>query len=177
MTAIRPEAAAKRLLAETGINEAPVPVERLARNAGAVLSYQPFDSEDISGLLYRSPGTAPIVGVNSSNPKVRQRFTVAHELGHLKLHEGHELIIERLVRLNFRDATSSTATNQQEIEANRFASELLMPAELLERALQALVESRPLSDTELVRRLARRFEVSQQAMEYRLANLGMLTLS
>jgi Zn-dependent peptidase ImmA (M78 family) len=52
-----------------------------------------------------------------------------------------------------------------------------MPAELLERALHALVESRPLSDKELVRRLARRFEVSQQAMEYRLANLGMLTLS
>lgn len=171
----RPIDAALALLDGSAVVEPPVPVEHIARDCGALLSYQPFDGEDISGLLYRAPNAAPVIGVNSTNPKLRQRFTVAHELGHLVLHEGQELILERLVRVNFRDATSSTASDQEEIEANRFAAELLMPGPLLERAFQLLLEGRPLSDVELVRRVARRFEVSHQAMEYRLANLGMLT--
>jgi Zn-dependent peptidase ImmA (M78 family) len=62
---------------------------------------------------------------------VRQRFTIGHELGHLTLHHGHDLILERLVRLNFRDATSSTANDEEEIEANHFAAELLMPHDFL----------------------------------------------
>src|SRR5690349_25178450 len=102
------EAAARRLLNKVDVREPPVPVERLAREAGALISYQPFEAEDVSGLLYRAAGAAPVIGVNSSNSQVRQRFTIAHELGHLTLHEGHDLILERLMRLNFRDATSST---------------------------------------------------------------------
>jgi hypothetical protein len=113
--------------------------------------------------------------VNSTNPKVRQRFTIGHELGHLTLHHGHNLILERLVRLNFRDATSSTASDQEEIEANQFAAELLMPRDLLRHSLTVLLQGRPISDLEVVRRLAKRFEVSQSAMEYRLTSLGMLT--
>jgi Zn-dependent peptidase ImmA (M78 family) len=170
-----PAEAARNLLAKSRITEPPVPVEQLTRDAGAVISYQPFEAEDISGLLYRTAGTAPVIGVNSNNPKVRQRFTIAHELGHLTLHEGHDLILERLVRLNFRDATSSTASDEQEIEANHFAAELLMPDDLLRHSLSLLLHGRPLPDLEVVRRLARRFEVSQSAMEYRLTGLGMLT--
>ena len=170
-----PAEAARDLLAKSRITEPPVPVEQLARDAGAVISYQPFEAEDISGLLYRTAGTAPVIGVNSNNPKVRQRFTIAHEFGHLTLHYGHDLILERLVRLNFRDATSSTASDSEEIEANTFAAELLMPEDFLRRSLTVLLQGRPLADLEVVRRLARRFEVSQSAMEYRLTNLGMLT--
>jgi Zn-dependent peptidase ImmA (M78 family) len=170
-----PASAARELVIKARIAEPPVPVERLAQNAGALISYQPFEAQDISGLLYRVADTAPVIGINSNNPKVRQRFTIAHELGHLTLHEGHDLILERLVRLNFRDATSSTASDEEEIEANHFAAELLMPHDFLQHGLSMLLQGRPLSDLELVRRLARRFEVSQSAMEYRLTGLGMLT--
>lgn len=168
---------AQRLLTAAAIAEPPVPVERIAREAGAVISYQPFDADDISGLLYRAADSSPVIGVNSNNAKVRQRFTIAHELGHLQLHRQQELILERHVQVNFRDATSSTASNQEEIDANQFAAELLMPRELLERNLATLLSGRPLSDRDLVQRLASRFEVSHQAMEYRLASLGMLTPS
>jgi Zn-dependent peptidase ImmA (M78 family) len=170
-----PADAARGMLARAQVNEPPVPVEQLAQDAGAVISYQPFEAEDISGLLYRATGATPVIGVNSTNPKVRQRFTIGHELGHLTLHPGHDLILERLVRLNFRDATSSTASDQEEIEANQFAAELLMPRDLLRHSLTILLQGKPISDLEVVRRLARRFEVSQSAMEYRLTNLGMLT--
>lgn len=172
---MRPASAALELLITAGIAGPPVPVERLAQDAGALISYQPFEAQDISGLLYRTAGAAPVIGVNSNNPKVRQRFTIAHELGHLSLHDGHDLILERLIRLNFRDATSSTASDEEEIEANHFAAELLMPHDFLRHNLGMLLQGRPISDLELVRRLARRFEVSQSAMEYRLTSLGMLT--
>lgn len=168
---------AQRLLSAASITEPPVPVERIARDAGAVVSYQPFDADDISGLLYRAADSAPVIGVNSNNAKVRQRFTIAHELGHLQLHRQQELILERHVQVNFRDATSSTASNQEEVEANHFAAELLMPRELLERNVAALLCGRPLTDRDLVQRLASRFEVSHQAMEFRLASIGMLTPS
>jgi Zn-dependent peptidase ImmA (M78 family) len=167
----------QRLLTAASITEPPIPVERIARQAGAVVSYQPFDAEDISGLLYRTADSAPVIGVNSNNAKVRQRFTIAHELGHLQLHEKQELILDRHVQVNFRDSTSSTASNQEEIEANQFAAELLMPRALLERHLRVLLNGRPLTDNDLVGRLAARFEVSHQAMEFRLASLGMLTPS
>jgi Zn-dependent peptidase ImmA (M78 family) len=171
-----PAAAAANMLKSGAITTPPVPVERLARDLGALVSYQPFDTEDISGLLYRSEGAAPVIGVNSSNSRLRQRFTIAHELGHLLLHEGNGLMIERLVRVNFRNATSGTATDAEESDANRFAAELLMPEDLLRRALEALLAGRSLSDVDLVKRLARRFEVSEQAMTYRLATLGILTV-
>jgi len=170
-----PAGAALELIAKSRITEPPVPVEQIARDVGAVISYQPFEAEEISGLLYRASGTAPVIGVNSNNPKVRQRFTIAHELGHLTLHQGHDLILERLIRLNFRDATSSTASDEEEIEANHFAAELLMPRDFLQHGLSILLQGRQLPDLEVVRRLARRFEVSQSAMEYRLTGLGMLT--
>lgn len=170
-----PAEAAHGLLAKARITEPPIAVEQLARDAGGVISYQPFEAEEISGLLYRVAGSAPVIGVNSNNPKFRQRFTIAHELGHLTLHHGHDLILERLVRLNFRDATSSTASDEEEIEANQFAAALLMPTDFLRHSLMILLQGRPLSDLEVVRRLAKRFEVSQSAMEYRLTSLGMLT--
>lgn len=175
MTSLVTEAA--QLLMRGRVTAAPVPIERLARESGALLSYQPFETDDISGLLYRAEGAAPVIGVNSSNSKLRQRFTIAHELGHLLLHAGNGLIIERLVRVNFRNATTSTASDSEELDANRFAAELLMPEALLQQALGSLLSGRSLTDVELVKRLARRFEVSEQAMTFRLANLGILTVA
>jgi Zn-dependent peptidase ImmA (M78 family) len=169
--------AVQDLLARTDVTGPAIPVEEIARLAGAVISYQPFDSDDISGLLYRSADAAPVIGVNSTNAKVRQRFTIAHELGHLQLHKGHSLILERQMHVNFRDATSATTSNQEEVEANQFAAELLMPRSFLEHALARVLAGRPLPDATIVARLANRFEVSRQAMEFRLASLGLLTPS
>lgn len=170
------ESRAHDLLREFGFEQAPIPVDLVASRLGARVYYQPFDSPDVSGMLFREDGKPPIIGVNDKNADVRKRFTIAHEVAHLVLHPGQPLILDRHVRVNFRDATSSTATDEQEIEANAFAATLLMPRSLVRDRLQHHLDADlHASDEELVHRLADDFSVSDQAMQYRLINLGLLT--
>lgn len=164
-----PEKKAIAVLEESGVSELPVPVERIARALGAQLTYEPFEGE-ISGMLYRSSGTT-VIGVNSRHAPTRQRFTVAHEIGHLLMHKGERVIIDRFVRVNWRDGES----NQEEVQANRFAAELLMPRALIQEEIErALSRHRDLTPHDLVALLAKRSEVSSAAMQYRLINLEIL---
>jgi Zn-dependent peptidase ImmA (M78 family) len=159
------------LMISTGVAEAPVDVEAIAIREGAVVSYEPF-KEELSGVLVKEKDRI-IIGVNSSHPKTRQRFTIAHEIGHLCLeHEGEIFVDQRVIK---RDALSAQAVDASEIEANRFAAELLMPEKLLIRAVHRRQSKKSdYSSNELINDLAAEFQVSPLAMEYRLANLGML---
>lgn len=157
---------AEALLSRCGIAEAPVSVEEVARAVGARVRYSPFEGE-LAGMLIRGDGQTTI-GVNSLHHPNRQRFTIAHELGHLLLHKG-EVHIDRSFRVNRRDEVSSLAVDPDEIEANCFAAELLMPydlvmAELLECDIDVEDESE-------IRRFAKKYEVSLQAMTHRIINL------
>ena len=151
------------------IGKPPVPVERLAKRLGVEVRYEPLNG-NLSGMLFREGGRA-IIGVNSLHARSRQRFTIAHELGHLALHERQGIHLDRkfpIVRQ--RDGRSSLAIDPEEIEANGFAAELLMPAAMLENDL---ADADPYyEDDELIRWLADRYEVSLQAMAIRLGNLG-----
>ena len=170
------EFAARELVERFGFARSlPVPVDELAAGLGLTVRRQYFEADDVSGVLIREPGEASIIGVNASNSPQRQRFTVAHECGHFLLHKGKRIVLDRAVRVNFRDAASSLATDREEMEANAFAAGLLMPADLVREELRRIVEGRPRTDDQLVGELADRFDVSQKAMEFRLLNLGMLT--
>lgn len=169
-----PGSAAQELLQSQGIAKPPVPVERVAKALGVRVAFEPFEGE-LSGLLYREPGGGDVVLVNSLTAKTRQRFTVAHELGHLLLHEA-PLQVDRPLSVRFRDERSSLAVDQEEIEANRFAAALLMPGDWVLRDADRLLGRRPrLTDQALVEELAKQYGVSRQAMEFRLANLGLWT--
>lgn len=169
----RAETEAKSLLRALGIDQAPVPVERIAEHCGAALRFEPFEG-DMSGLLYRD-GERTIIGINSSDGVARQRFTISHELGHLRLHTGRAMFVEKHVQVNLRNSISSSATNAEEIEANRFAAELLMPSSLVTReASRRLEKNASTSRDLLISEMADAFRVSRQAMEIRLTNLGIL---
>lgn len=163
--------AANELLRQAKVDKPPVPVERIARRLGAEVRYEPFDG-DLSGMLFRE-GERAIIGVNASHPKSRQRFTLAHELGHLRMHDARRGIhVDRgfpVVRR--RDGRSSRAMDVEEMEANGFAAELLMPNAMLELDLAG--KDSDYDDDELTRWLADRYKVSLQAMAIRLANLGL----
>jgi Zn-dependent peptidase ImmA (M78 family) len=121
-------------------------------------------------MLYRNRGTT-VIGVNSRHAPTRQRFTVAHEIGHLLIHKGQPVFIDRFVRVNWRNGES----NREEVQANAFAAELLMPRALVRKAIErALSRRRDVTPQELVSVLAKSFEVSAAAMQYRLTNLEIL---
>jgi Zn-dependent peptidase ImmA (M78 family) len=166
----RAREAAKELLRESKVDKPPVPVERIARRLKAEVRYEPFDGE-LSGMLIRE-GQRVIIGVNASHPKTRQRFTIAHELAHMRLHDERLPIhVDRGFPVRRRDVRSSQAVDVDEMEANGFAAELLMPAAMLEHDLEG--KDPDYEDDELTRRLANRYKVSLQAMAVRLATLRL----
>jgi Zn-dependent peptidase ImmA (M78 family) len=166
------EQLARKVLRDEGVVGPPIPVEDVARAHGAELSFEPFKG-GISGMLYRDP-QRKVIGVNSVHSATRQRFTIAHELGHLLLHETRAMIVDTHVYR--RDEVSSMGTKKEEREANAFAAELLMPRDLVEVAFDELSFEQPaIAASQLVSRLAALFEVSEQAMGIRLGNLGILS--
>jgi hypothetical protein len=66
------------------IKKPPIPVAQIERALGAEVRYSPFDGE-LAGMLVRGEGET-IIGVNSLHHPYRQRFTIAHECGHLLFH-------------------------------------------------------------------------------------------
>lgn len=150
-----------------GVSRAPVQVEQIAKNLGASIFYRDFD-ENVSGLLIRQ-GNSAVIGVAKQQSKERQRFTIAHELGHLSLHEAEEIHIDKQFRVHFRSKMSSTAADVREIEANAFAANLLMPKDFLARDV-AKIEM-DFEDPENIQMLSDKYGVSSQAMTFRLMNL------
>ncbi len=162
--------AAQRILKEHNIKRAPVPVERIIKSRSIVLDYAPLD-EDLSGMAYIQDGVS-IIGVNALHHPNRQRFSAAHELAHHILHEEQlhgEIHVSKGLRALRRDAVSSQGTDPLEIQANTFASALLMPEKLLFEACDE--KGLDLDDEVNVERLAKKFRVSVSAMKYRLASL------
>jgi Zn-dependent peptidase ImmA (M78 family) len=114
---------------------APVDVSALAERIGVPVFVKPLP-KNISGMITRTPSGYEIT-VNATDVPTRRRFTIAHELGHYLLHReliGNGIDDDR----GYRSAVSGSYNNtkigtREETEANKFASNLLMPDHLIER--------------------------------------------
>ena len=162
-----PQKLARELLIKEGIENAPVPVEKLAKALGAQIRFSPLDDE-LSGMIFIKDGI-PIIGVNSLHHPNRQRFTIAHEIGHLVMHKDHlsnEVHVDKQFRVLMRDGDASNGTNLIEIEANRFAAELLMPEFLLAKLITS--NTFDIDDEAPLDSLAKKFRVSKQTLEFRM---------
>jgi Zn-dependent peptidase ImmA (M78 family) len=161
---------AAELLEEAEVARAPVPVDKVARRQGFRLYYERLET-DLSGFYVRN-GDDRVIGVNGHHPSVRQRFTIAHELGHALL-EGtaHH---DRVFR--FRDPRSSEGIDPEEVAANTFAAELLMPEEWITDRWTGLTSDGELTDEEAAKQMAKEFGVSSQALTIRLSTLGLAWL-
>jgi Zn-dependent peptidase ImmA (M78 family) len=140
-----------------------IDVDEIARKLGIDVKYHSF-SDSISGLFSHT-GDRRTIAVNDGHNSHRQRFSIAHEIGHYLLHSEESLHYDtgKLEEIYFR---ADNVVDYSETEANRFAAELLMPAELVRRCVEEGIRS--------VEELASRFDVSPEAMRYRLVNLGYL---
>lgn len=158
------------LLKKHDVTAAPVPVEKIAKSLGARVRHSPLD-EELSGMIYIK-GDTPIIGVNSRHHPNRQKFTIAHEIAHLELHRDsitNQVHVDRKFPVLMRNADSATGTERMEIEANRFAAELLMPSFLLDEMLRK--KGFDIDDEKPLESLARKFRVSKQALEFRVRNM------
>ena len=146
-----------RFHAKFAADELPVPVEAIAED---LLGLRVEDGDiPCSGLLLP---TGRLIVLRADEPPVRQRFTLAHELGHwvCQVREGHEAP----VYCRAQDVAPG-ADRLREREANVFAAELLMPEEVV-RAEWARAAS--------AAELAGWFGVSGDAMSWRLYNVGLV---
>lgn len=175
------ERIAEDILERHGIDRAPVDVEGLAREMGYEVVFDRFPG-DLSGTLIRDDDGSITVGINSFHHEVRQRFSIAHEIGHAHLHVQPKALNQSLVYVDppgptvlFRDGRAAEGRHSEEIDANRFAASLLMPRPFIRREALDIVERSPgLGEGRTVEALATRFNVSEQAMRYRLVNLGVM---
>ena len=157
----------REILKQNSVSCAPIPVMKIARSMGAQVRFSPLDDE-LSGMIFVSVDRL-IIGVNSRHHLNRQRFTIAHEIAHLVLHRNKisDLVhVDRRFPVLMRDSNSATGMERLEIEANRFAAELLMPSSLITEMLKK--QGFDIDDEKSLNRLATRFQVSRQALEFRI---------
>jgi Zn-dependent peptidase ImmA (M78 family) len=116
--------------------------------------------DGIAGCCWRQ-GADVVLWVNGGQAAVRQRFTLAHELGHLRC--GHD----GTMAVDTFETLAGRTTDAREVQANAFAAELLAPAE----GVLSMLDGQPtLDDVVLV---AARFGISTIAALYRLDTLGL----
>lgn len=158
------------LLSKASITKPPVDVEKIATMCNIEIRKKPFeDKEKLSGVLVRDSNKV-VIGVNSNDNSHRQRFTIAHEIGHFFLHEIDQIFIDKAFGVHFRNDKSSLGIDVKEIEANAFASLLLIPDEFILQDLQK--KSIDIMDDSLaISNLADKYEVSLQAMNLKLGKL------
>lgn len=147
----------------------PINVFRLIKKMGVLLVEKEFGSS-LSGAAMVD-GDRRIVSVNKAEPEKRRRFTAAHELGHLLLHSDQSLNVDLKPVAYLRNQVSSSGREWREIEANYFASSLLMPRTLLTKEMELLGKKHE-DEEELINALATKFNVSPQAMAIRLGTLA-----
>lgn len=158
-TSTAPETAAADILAATATTAPPVDVDRVATLCGIPVLFQPFD-QALSGLVVDT-SHGPVIGVNDHHACNRQRFTIAHELGHVLLRHLESFHLD----LGAAEDGEPPGYNwRHERAANEFAACLLMPADLLRPAF---------ADAPAVSELASRFQVSELAMGFRVRNLRL----
>src|SRR6266542_6697126 len=127
--------AAARLLTRFGLTSAPVPVERIASDLEYEVRIEDLPT-GVDARLRISAGSK-VIEIASGQPRVRHRFSIAHELGHAALGHRHG------------------ETDVAEHEANAFAGALLVPPPWLRRDVDACPT---------IAELARRYDVSRDVI-------------
>ena len=151
----------QKILDQYKLNKFPVDIKKLCQLMGFEVVISKDFKDDLSGMLN---GTT--IYVNGNHAETRQRFTMAHELGHAILHSKsiHEFKGFRSKMLNEDDDQV-----RRENEANSFAASLLMPLPILKEKLRQYDD---IVTEAVVDDLKKFFNVSSMALVLRLRFLG-----
>lgn len=126
------ERLAARLIERRGL-EPPVDVEALARSFATVTTKK-FPIE-IDGLCLDLDvrGKKPKIWIAEGLHRVRRRFTLAHEIGHIRIPWHTGTIVDEI---DIPQSREKSKYREMEAEANRFAAELLMPTPWVMRTME-----------------------------------------
>lgn len=138
---------ARKLIKDSKIKEPPVLLRNIFPSVGLNIKVISKDLGGDDGFCVQDK----IIGYNSLNSEHRNRFTVAHELGHILL--GHNTTDGQRFKINFY------SKDPNEVNANTFAAELLVPATMLKK--EKLGEM-------AVTDIAKKYNVSDDMMFWRL---------
>jgi Zn-dependent peptidase ImmA (M78 family)/transcriptional regulator with XRE-family HTH domain len=126
-------------------------IVRTLEDAGAILFRMDFETKKVDAISEWVPGFPPIILLNSNLeiPPSRLRLTLAHELGHIVMHQ---------LRLS----------SDIEEDANRFASEFMMPRKEIKASLYRLNVAKLID-------LKQEWKISMAALVYHAHRLGTIT--
>jgi Zn-dependent peptidase ImmA (M78 family) len=143
---------ARNLIKKTKLSTPPVILRDVIRLIPDIhVDSAPLEDE-ISGM-YATDGKTDYIRYNENHHIHRNRFTVSHELGHALL--GHNKPCKK---------SNMESKDPHEVEANVFATELLMPLTLLKKSVEYNTSAS---------QLAYQFWVSKEALNWRLVNTGL----
>ena len=155
------------MLKRHNLTTVPIDPVMLAQREGIRVNNAKFSDENMAGMIVKRGEDLSML-VNFDDPPYRKRFTIAHELGHHFLHligDGEYVDKEaNMFRQQPGEERTMTPERRKEIQANMFAASLLMPEEEVRRYWK---ERRSIEE------LAKIFNVSEEAMGYRVDSLGL----
>ena len=155
---------AEELFAQHG-SEIPVQVVAIAKSLNLrifTIRMPEFIGSLPSGVLAETEDYSWSIFLKNTDSLTRQRFTIAHELGHFLLHRGQPFVDAFVAGETFY---RSDEDNEVEKEANYFAACLLMPAVEVKKSWPKFSDPGE---------LAKHFQVSEVSMTFRLKNLGLI---
>lgn len=122
------------------------------------------------GLAW-SDANSRLIVVGTSTTPTRQRFSIAHELGHILANDDQKFNVDQ-------DVMHPTDRRKpSEMRANAFAAVFLMPEDTVRLAVNNCTESRDQLTDEEFSSIVMRLAVSPSALSYRLSKLGMISES
>ncbi len=175
-----------------------VPLEGICNALGLSLHYEDMSTFDHDGNAILGSANfdrMSIVVYRNGHPQ-RERFTIAHEIGHFVLEHGKYLKSEVIVEADLHgEEVLDDAFNYERLEyqANWFASELLLPDGLFRKQLRKIREQYNVVDrgfgylfvddqpcnfgpyNQILRELSFQFGASKSAIEVKLKRSGLLT--
>lgn len=162
-------------------NSTRIDVKAIAESCNIPIEYNVLESSGCYSNDYKSDdtdkNTDKLIQINKFEPEYRQRFTIAHELGHILLgHQGASYRTSDVTK--YKD----TIKRMNEVAANKFAAELTMPKSLVVDVLFSSIKQMGYSINQrfgdediskIVRISANELGVSPRALDIRIKNLGI----
>lgn len=175
---------AEKLLESLEISNAPVNPYIVAEKIGVTVKRDlNWDKLGYDGEIYLDQEHKPEIWISPTIPANRQNFTLAHEIAHLVLDVLPNIDhFKDPIKDDYSTLRRDGSKNSIELKANNYAAQLLMPKsfvyhegeKLVETYQQEFGQTAKMSIDVFIEKMALIFEVSKDAMKYRLLNLGVI---